>query len=294
MLQQKISGIPDKTELIVLPEMFSTGFSMNKESLAETMDGPTVAWMRKTAAGKGAIITGSFIAKERCRKSRSILTGWSGCCQTENTAFMINDIYLPTEMKTSITMPGKKRLIASVNGWKVNLQICYDLRFPGMATPVKYGTHAQSQPEYDLLVVVANWPAARSHAWRTLLQARAIENQCYVIGVNRTGSDGKGLAYGGESMIVGPLGEPIKILGAEDRKYFRIPWTVRQLEDTRLKFPFWRDADTIFHSTLNYDSRLIWQTKFLREPERLQEQVCINRKSSDHRYPSRRLTSVRL
>jgi omega-amidase len=139
---------------------------------------------------------------------------------------------------------GKKRLITSVNGWKINLQICYDLRFPvwlrqsGAKEPL-------TTPEYDLLVVVANWPLTRSLAWRTLLQARAIENQCYVIGVNRTGSDGKGLEYGGESMVLGPMGEPIKILGAEE-DIFSHTLDREKLEEVRLKLPFWRDADCFF------------------------------------------------
>ena len=244
MLQQKISAIPDKTELIVLPEMFSTGFSMDKESLAETMDGPTVEWMRKTAAGKGAIITGSFIAKELVQEKPVYFNRLVWMLPNGESGFYDKRHLFAYGNEDKHFHAGQKRLIASVKGWKVNLQICYDLRFPVWIRQSNT-QHALSQPEYDLLVFVANWPVARSHAWRTLLQARAIENQCYVIGVNRTGSDGRGLEYGGESMILGPLGESIKILGGEP-EIFSHTLNRELLEEVRSKFPFWRDADGFF------------------------------------------------
>lgn len=246
MLQKKIENIQEKTELIVLPEMFSTGFSMDKESLSENMDGLTMDWIRNTAVKKGAVITGSMIAKEN----------------TDGGPRFYNRLIwmLPTGVFTSYDKrhlfaygkedkhytPGKKRLITSVNGWKINLQICYDLRFPVWVRQSNTNTLAPAlAPEYDLLIVVANWPSARSLAWRTLLQARAIENQCYVAGVNRTGSDGNGLEYSGESMILGPLGETIKILGSEEN-IFSHTLDREHLEESRSKFPFWRDADGFF------------------------------------------------
>jgi omega-amidase len=244
MLQKKIAGIPEKTELIILPEMFSTGFSMEKESLAETMDGPTVDWMRKTASKKGSILTGSIIARQ---------DGDGGPRYYNRLIWMLpNGDYAIYDKRHLFAYgkedqhynAGEKRLVASVNKWKINLQICYDLRFPVWLRQSK-SEEPQSVPEYDLLIVVANWPLARSHAWKILLQARAIENQCYVIGVNRTGTDGKGLEYGGESMILGPLGEPLKILGAEE-DIFSHTLNREKLEATRLKFPFWHDADTFF------------------------------------------------
>jgi predicted amidohydrolase len=243
MLSQKIAAIPDKTELIVLPEMFSTGFSMNKEILAETMEGSTIQWMRDTAAKKSSILTGSFIAKEILNDSTvyfnrlvwMLPNGEYGCYDKRHLfAFGKEDQHYS---------PGQRRLIASVNGWKINLQICYDLRFPVWIRQSKESR--QTSPEYDLLVFVANWPQARIHAWRTLLTARAIENQCYVIGVNRTGTDGYGLQYSGESMIIDPLGAPIKILGA-DAEIFSHTLHRELLEETRSKYPFWRDADGFF------------------------------------------------
>ena len=181
-----------------------------------------------------------------------------------NLDFMINGIYLHMEKKTSILAAGKKRFIASVNGWKVNLQICYDLRFPRLVYVNPGQRFPPQTPEYDLLIVVANWPSVRSHAWRILLQARAIENQCYVIGVNRTGTTEKDCNMPASPWSLGPLGEPIKILGAEE-EIFSHTLDREKLEEVRLKFPFWRDADDVFHSTINYEAGIIWQTKYLQE-----------------------------
>ena len=141
--------------------------------------------------------------------------------------------------------PGQKRLIASVNGWKINLQICYDLRFPVWIATVNRISNPGTAGIRSADLSLQTGPLPRIHAWRTLLQARAIENQCYVIGVNRTGTDGRGLQYRGESMIVGPLGEPIKIMGA-DEEIFSHTLDREHLEEIRSKFPFWRDADGFF------------------------------------------------
>lgn len=244
MLQKKIEGIPDNPELIVLPEMFSTGFTMKKESMAETMEGPTVEWMRKTAGKKGAIITGSFIAKEDNDGVTTYYNRLIWMLPTGEYGFYDKRHLFAYGKEDQHYTAGKKRFIASVNKWKVNLQICYDLRFPVWLRQSNYQA-LQNGPEYDLLVVVANWPSVRSLAWKTLLQARAIENQCYVIGVNRTGTDGNGLQYSGESMIVGPLGDSIKILTMEE-DIFSYTLDREKLEEVRLKFPFWRDADEFF------------------------------------------------
>jgi omega-amidase len=244
MLERKIDGISGKPELIVLPEMFSTGFSMNKEILAETMDGPTVSWLRKSALRKGAIITGSMIAKDETASETRFYNRMIWMLPNGEFAFYDKRHLFAYGTEDQHYSAGNKRLIASVNGWKVNLQICYDLRFPvWLRQSPKEQTSAA--PEYDLLIVSANWPLARSLAWRTLLQARAIENQCYVIGVNRTGHDGRGLEYGGESMVLGPSGEPVKILGAAD-EIFSHTLTRDTLDELRTRLPFWRDADTFF------------------------------------------------
>lgn len=131
---------------------------------------------------------------------------------------------------------GHKRLIASVKGWKINLQTCYDLRFPVWAR--------QSSPnEYDLLIYVANWPEKRRLAWKVLLQARAIENQCYVVGVNRTGEDGNGIYYSGDSMIIDPVGEII-YQKPNDEDVFTFTLQKDNVAEVRERFPFWKDADS--------------------------------------------------
>jgi omega-amidase len=244
MLQKKIAGIPENPRLIVLPEMFSTGFTMNRESLAESMDGPTIAWMKKTAAEKMAIITGSMIAKEDFEGITRYYNRLIWMMPNGEYGFYDKRHLFAYGKEDQHFSPGNKRLVAQVNGWKVNLQICYDLRFPVWLRQSKSNS-TEVKPEYDLLVVVANWPSSRSLAWRTLLQARAIENQCFVVGVNRTGKDGKELDYAGESMIIGPLGEIIRNLGSEE-EIFSQELDHSHLEEVRSKFPFWRDADGFY------------------------------------------------
>lgn len=234
MFEKKIGAIKERTEIVVLPEMFSTGFSMKPELLAETMDGETVAWMKRIAAEKKIILTGSCIIKEEGNYFNRLLwvlpNGQLGMYDKRHRFGFAGE----DEQYTA----GTKRLIASVKGWKINLQVCYDLRFPVWA-------RQQSQPEapeYDVLIYVANWPERRSHAWKTLLQARAIENQCYVVGVNRVGNDGNGLAHSGDSMIIDALGETL-YHEKEKEDVFTITLQKENLDTVREKFPFWKDAD---------------------------------------------------
>jgi predicted amidohydrolase len=137
---------------------------------------------------------------------------------------------------------GSKRLIASVKGWKIHLLICYDLRFPVWARNTPVSEDNGQRPEYDVLIYVANWPDRRSIAWRTLLQARAIENQCYVIGVNRVGDDPNNIHYIGESMVIDPMGE-ILYCKKEEEDVFTITLDKGHLQTVREKLPFWKDAD---------------------------------------------------
>ncbi|MCF3110498.1 amidohydrolase [Niabella sp. CC-SYL272] len=245
MLQQKIENITEKAQIIVLPEMFSTGFSMRPELLAETMDGPTIQWMREIAAAHRVILTGSLIIKEGTGYFNRLIwmlpNGQYGLYDKRHRfAFAGEDQHYTA---------GNKRLIASVNGWKIHLQVCYDLRFPVWARQNMGPTPSESaeQPEYDLLLNVANWPQRRSLAWKTLLQARAIENQCYVVGVNRVGEDGNGIYYSGDSMVIDPLGE-ILYHKADEEDIHTITLHKTKLEEVRNKFPFWRDADRFFIS----------------------------------------------
>lgn len=238
MLEEKINSISQKTEIVVLPEMFSTGFSMNPSALAETMDGPTVQWMKKISAEKKVILTGSVIIQENNQFFNRLLwvlpNGTIGHYDKRHRfAFAGEDQHYSN---------GHKRLIAQVKGWKINLQICYDLRFPVWARQ-----QSDQEPEYDLLLYVANWPERRSHAWKTLLTARAIENQSYVIGVNRVGEDGNGIYHSGNSMVVDPLGEVLYHKEHEE-DIFTIILEKNTLTEIRNKFPFWKDADD-FHIT---------------------------------------------
>lgn len=239
MLQNKIESIKEKTELVILPEMFSTGFSMSPELLAETMDGPTVQWMKKIAATKNIILTGSVIIKEDDKFFNRLI--WT--LPNGDYGFYDKRHLFAFADEHSHYTAGTKRLTGSVKGWKINLQICYDLRFPVWARqsppPLE---ESGRRPEYDLLINVANWPAKRSTAWKTLLRARAIENQCYVVGVNRTGEDGKGIQYNGGSTIIDPLGEILyEKNDAEDIHTFTLQ--KEKLTSIQKEFPFLKDAD---------------------------------------------------
>jgi len=238
-LEKKINGIVEKTEVVLLPEMFSTGFSMRPELLAETMEGETVQWMKRVAANKKIILCGSVIIEENGKYYNRLIwmlpNGQMGLYDKKHRfAYAGEDEHFAA---------GNKRLIASVKGWKINLLVCYDLRFPVWARQQSTENAGGSlQPEYDLLIYVANWPERRSHAWKTLLQARAIENQCYVVGVNRVGTDDNDIAYSGDSMIVDAIGEVI-YTKKEEEDVFTITLQKAELDSVREKFPFWKDAD---------------------------------------------------
>ncbi len=273
-LEEQIDSIGAHTELVVLPEMFSTGFSMRPEAFAEKMEGPTVNWMRSVAARKKVILTGSLIIEEEGNYFNRLV--WmlpNGQCgyydKRHRFAYAGEDDHYTA---------GQKRLVASVKGWKVLLLVCYDLRFPvwsrqqppapstthlpstnpnrGEIAPIKPNLPPDTSPgaaapaaapalEYDLIIYVANWPERRSHAWKTLLQARAIENQSYVIGVNRVGDDGNHIAHAGDTMIIDPLGETI-YHAASKEEVFTKTLKKEDLETIRQRFPFWRDADHFY------------------------------------------------
>jgi predicted amidohydrolase len=293
MFEEKIRNLQQKTEIVTLPEMFTTGFSMQPEKLAEKMDGPTIAWMKKLAAEKRIVLTGSLIIEEEgLYYNRLVWMLPNGQYGVYNKRHLF--AYGNEDQHYS---PGNKRLIASVKGWKINLLVCYDLRFPvwsrqqqtivseqadetiassGTAHPSTVNNPATSlgagsaqhldvfpspdktpgetamppsskiqEPEYDVLIYAANWPERRNHAWKTLLQARAIENQCYVVGVNRVGRDGKDIYYSGDSMIVDPMGA-VLYTKAHEEDIFTITLQKQELQDVRDKLPFLKDADYFF------------------------------------------------
>lgn len=228
--EQQLAAIEGPRHVVVLPEMFTTGFSMDAARLAEPMDGHTVQWMQQMAAKHRCILVGSIIvAEEGLYYNRMLWVQPNGVVGHYDKRHLFG--YAGEDQHYA---RGERKMIASVNGWKVNLLICYDLRFPVWAR-----NHAA---DYDVLLYVANWPQQRSLAWRTLLQARAIENQCYTIGVNRVGTDAKGNNYSGDSSIFGPQGELIwQHSGSEAIHTAQLD--AAHLAATRDKMPFLKDAD---------------------------------------------------
>ncbi|MBD0277906.1 MAG: amidohydrolase [Bacteroidota bacterium] len=241
MLEQKINNT-EKTQIVVLPEMFTTGFSMNPEKLAEPMDGSTVQWMQRIAAQKKIILTGSVIIKEGGKYYNRLIwmlpnKQYGYYNKRHRFAFAGEDQHYTA---------GTERFIASVNGWKINLLVCYDLRFPvwsRQSLPLHMERGPGGELEYDILIYVANWPERRSTAWKTLLRARSIENQCYVIGVNRVGADGNNINHSGDSMVIDAVGE-ILYHKEHEEDIHTITLQKGHLQTVREKFPFWKDSDS--------------------------------------------------
>lgn len=227
----KIAGLIDKTgqtDVMVLPEMFTTGFSMKVKELAETMDGPTIGWMKENASEKQAVIAGSLIIQENgCFYNRFIWAQPDGQLQWYDK----RHLFAMGEEHLHFT-PGNQRVTVEWKGWKIRLQICYDLRFP---------VWSRNNDDYDLLIYTVNWPAARSHVWKTLLMARALENQSYCIGVNRVGKDGSGIRYPGMSGCVDPRGDADWLDNIETAKSYLL--SKDTLQNFREKFPVLRDRD---------------------------------------------------
>jgi omega-amidase len=233
MFTQKIESINEPTQLIVLPEMFTTGFTMQAATLAEPMDGITVQWMQQMASQKNAVVCGSVIITENSNYYNRFI--W----MQPNGSYSFYDkrhLFGYAGEDAHFTS-GNKRLVTELKDAKFNCNICYDLRFP-----VWVRQSNQAQEQYDVLVYVANWPIKRSNAWKTLLQARAIENQCFVIGVNRVGEDGNGYLYNGDSMIINPLGE-ILYHKEKEEDVSTIAMPLQQVSDIRTQIPFLKDGD---------------------------------------------------
>ena len=204
MFDAKLKDISSETDIIVLPEMFNSGFTMKAEKVAEEMSGKTVNWMREKAANIGAVITGSLVIKENDHYYNRLI--WA---QPDGIIFHYDKRHLFTMADEDKTYTaGHKKLIIEYKGWKICPLICFDLRFPVWIRNVE---------EYDVLIFVANWPEKRVQHWRKLLMARAIENQCYVVGVNRVGDDGAGFHYTGHSTVVDPMGENMVELHEEEK-----------------------------------------------------------------------------
>jgi predicted amidohydrolase len=243
MFEEKIWQISGSTDVIVLPEMFTTGFTMSAPKMAEHMNMRTFKWMKQMADQTGALILGSYIVTVHDRYYNRLL--WmepGGNFKTYDKRHLFR---MSNENKTY--SPGESLLISSWKGWRICPLICYDLRFPVWSRNRWDAT--QKRPSYDVAVYVANWPTTRSDAWDTLLKARAIENLSYVVAVNRVGQDGNGIEYDGHSAVISPKGEVI--FSNESVEAIRtLELNANALHAFRDRFPAHLDADEF---TIEFD-----------------------------------------
>lgn len=230
MFDRKVDGISEKTDLIILPEMFTTGFTLNVTKLAEPMTGSTVSWLVTKARQKQVHIMGSLIIEEDKKYfNRLVLANPDGRVLTYDKKHLFR-----MSGEHRVFSAGNSHLTVDIHQWKVRMFICYDLRFPIWCRNLAN--------EYDVAIYIANWPAQRTHHWRILLPARAVENQSYVMGVNRVGRDGKGHLYNGDSCIIDPAGNvlfqqaEIPCVHTEQLSYDRI-------KEFRETFAAWQDVD---------------------------------------------------
>lgn len=227
--EQKINAITEKIDLIVLPEMFTSGFTMNPKKVAETMQGETVSWLIKLAKAKNCAITGSLVITENENYYNRLLFVFpDGKIEFYDKRHLFT---LAGEDK--VYTSGKEKLIVAYKGFKICPLICYDLRFPVFARNVE---------NYDLLIYVANWPKPRVNAWDILLKARAVENMSYVIGVNRIGNDNNNLEYVGHSQAIDFLGNYL-IEPQEKEGIFIVEINKEKQDETRSKLAFLNDKD---------------------------------------------------
>jgi len=225
-----ISGI-ESTDVIVLPEMFTTGFSMNPKVLKEKMDGISVQWMKKMAGKKNASIVGSLIIEDNDK----IFNRATWVFPDGKTEFYDKRHLFTMGQEHLNYSSGEEKIVVEFRGWKICPLICYDLRFP---------VWSRNAENYDVLIYVANWPSPRHHHWKTLLLARAVENQSFCIGVNRTGIDGIGLKYSGDSCLISPKGIAEFMGEKESVRTFEISFS--ELHEYRKSFPLLEDQDK-FH-----------------------------------------------
>ncbi len=225
-----LKPLKNKADLILLPEMFTTGFSMNPADLAEEMNGTAVSWLKARADELGCVVAGSIMVRENNHYfNRFIWMTPSGKLSTydKRHLFRMGNEHM-------IYTRGKEQLILKIGEWRVKPLICYDIRFP---------VWSRNRDNYDLLVYVANWPEPRREIWKTLLKARAIENQAYVIGVNRIGNDGNGIDYSGDSAVVDPKGMVISNIRPYEEQVEIVTLSMKELSEFREKFPVLPDRD---------------------------------------------------
>lgn len=230
MLDTKLESLKGSTDLVILPEMFTTGFSMNAANWAESMTGETIQWLANHARRLDAVVMGSLIIQENGKYYNRLI--WMRPDQTYDTYDKRHLFTMANEHLTYTA--GTKRLITEWLGWRVCPLVCYDLRFP---------VWARNTEDYDLLIYTANWPTMRAYAWRTLLHARAIENQAYTVGVNRVGKDGNDFPYCGDTMIIEPAGAEILYHKTNVEEVHTATLSYEHLQKVRKKLPFLADRD---------------------------------------------------
>jgi predicted amidohydrolase len=227
----RLNSIREKTDLIVLPEMFSTGFSMNPSKFAEEMGGKTMKWMHDQARKFESVITGSLIIKESDKYYNRLI--WMRP-DGSHEQYDKRHLFGMGEEDKHYTA-GTQKLFVELKGWKICPAICYDLRFPVWLR--------NKNEEYDLLLIVANWPERRSLHWRSLIPARAIENQAFVVAVNRVGHDGNEVFHSGDSMCIDPNGKVV-YYKPNDEDLYTFTIHKNDLTETRRNLPFLKDADS--------------------------------------------------
>ncbi len=234
-----IRPLAGATDLVVLPETFTSGFSNDVDAVAEDMAGPSMQWLADQARNLAAVVTGSIVIAEDGRiLNRMVWMRPDGSYESYDKRHLFR---MSSEHERY--HPGTARLVVTLNGWRVLPMICYDLRFPVWVRN-RFDPESETA-EYDLSLFIANWPASRRGPWCTLLRARAIENLSYVVGVNRVGQDGNGLDYAGDSAAIDPVGEPLIELSAVER-VATVTLDPQRLGDHRRRFPAHLDADA-FH-----------------------------------------------
>jgi predicted amidohydrolase len=231
LFSNAFKNISNNSSILILPEMFTTGFSMNTRKLGESMDGPSVNWMRVKAQESNIYVAGSLIIKENNTFfNRLVVASPIGEIKYYDKKHLFS--YADEHINYS---PGKRELIITIEGVKIAFFICYDLRFPLWCRNTKL--------KYDIAVFVANWPEKRKEHWKTLLKARAIENQSFVVGVNRIGNDGNGINYSGDTAVYNYLGERLSTTRPNEIKVENLSLDIDELKEYRQNFPAYLDAD---------------------------------------------------
>ncbi len=230
MFDEKIDALKGDVDLIILPEMFTTGFSMSPENLAEEWHGESVKWMQQKAIAKGAAIAGSIIIEEGSKYfNRLVFTHPDGKLEHYDKRHLFR---MSGEHK--YYDEGNQRVVVNFKDFRILLLVCYDLRFP---------VWSRNQNDYDMILIVANFPEPRRYAWNTLLPARAIENQCYVAACNRVGKDGNGVNYTGDSQIIDPQGKIIALANPNENQVISANINIQEVINFHKSFPAHLDAD---------------------------------------------------